>query len=212
MKTPHKEAGFTLIELMMVVALMPLLFMSMYYVLTMANVIFQTNDVYARVNQSGLQSLRNVNREIGQTSPNLTPNHLNITNDGNNNSIVRFQIPVDWDNDGDVITAAANPAVEWGAYDQAGQLTNGRLGGWIRYSVNNSNQLIRDVLDAGLVQVAGTSKVIANNVQAFTAIQAQNAVTTTLNLRATDTIGQRGATRNVQQIFTSSTILRNAVN
>ena len=208
----NNQKGFTLLELMFVVLLMPMIFLSMYYVLTMANVIFQMDDVYSRVNQSALQVLRNVNREIGQTSPNLLPSHLNITTDGNNNSIVRFQIPVDWDNDGDVVTSAANPAVEWGAYDQMGQLQNGRFGGWIRYLVNNSNQLIRDVLDSGLAPVSGTSRVVANNVRTFTATQTQNALTTTLNLRATDTVGQGGSSRNVQQVFTSSTILRNAVN
>ncbi len=207
----NNQKGFTLLELMIVAALMPLLFMAMNYILTLSNVVFQTGDVYSRVNQGGLQILRNVNREIGQTSPNATPSHLSITPDGNGNSVVRFQIPVDWDNDGDVITGASNPAVEWGAYDQAGQLTNGRLVGWVRYSVTN-NQLVREVLDIGLAPVAGTSKIVANNVQAFNAVQAQNTVTTTLNFRATDVIGQAGRTRNVQQVFTSNTLLRNAVN
>ena len=198
-------------ELMIVVALMPLLFFSMYYTLTMANVLFHTDDVYSRVNQSAMQIVRSINREVGQTSPNLLPAHLNITADGSGNNVVRFQIPVDWDNDGDIVTAAANPVVEWGAYDHYGEVSNGQLGCWIRYSVTN-NQLIRDVLDAGLAPVATKSKVVANNVQTFTAARVLNTLTTTLTLRATDTIGQSGGTRNVQQTFTSSTLLRNAVN
>ncbi len=206
----NRERGFTMIELMFVVAIMPALLLALHYVLTMANVIFQTSDVYSRVNHSALQVLRKVNREIGQTSPNVTPSHLSITTDPNGNSILRFQVPVDWDNDGDIVTSAANPAVEWGAYDRVGQLQSGRIAGWIRYSVTN-NQLIRDVLDAGLLQVAGTSEVAANNVQTFTAALANSTLTTTLNLRSTDRIGQGGATRDFQQTFTSNTLLRNAV-
>ena len=205
------QKGFTLIELMCVVALMPMLFFSMYSTLTMANVIFQTDDNYSRVNQSALQILRNVNREIGQTSPNLAPSHLSITADLNGNSIVRFQIPVDWDNDGDADTGGLNPQAEWGTYDLIGQRQSGRLSGWARYTVTN-NQLIRDVLDGSFNPVSGLSQVIANNVQQFRITQNQNALTMNLTMQGTDNIGQGGRTRNFQSTLSTNTILRNAVN
>ncbi len=203
------QKGFTLVELMAVSLILPMIVGSMFAVLSMANVIFHTNDIYSRLNQSAMQSLRYISREIGQTSPNATPSHLNIA--AGANSVVRFQIPVDWDNDGDVVNGSMNPNVEWGAYAEAGQTSNGSLGGWVQYSVNNSNQLIRDVLDAGLAPVAGQTRIVATNVLNFTVTQAQSTVTMTLTLRGTDTLGQFGQTRNIQSTFTSATLLRNAV-
>ena len=240
MKNSAAEKGFTMMELMIVVALMPMLFFALYSTFTMANVVLQTDDVYSRVNQSAIQIVRNINREVGQTSPNLLPLHLSITVDGNNNNVMRFQVPVDSDGDGDVTNGAANPAVEWGATDQAPgvvqtslgqtQLTLApRLGAWIQYTVVvtvvNANlttrQLVRDVLDSALVLVPGTRQIIASNVApttganvpGFRAARVLNTLTTTLTLRATDTIGQGGAARTLgDTTFTSSTILRNAVN
>ncbi len=215
-KEPSKNLfnpqGFTLIELAFVLVIFPTLMISIFSVLDMANVIFHTNDVYSRLNQSAMQTLRSISREIGQTNPNPTPPHLNITRDAGNNSIVAFQIPVDWDNDGDVITAGVNPNVEWGAYDEVGRFQSGRLNGWTRYSVVSS-QLIREViqaLDAGQNPVM--RRVIANNVQNFNAVQTQNILSMTLTLSGTDTIGQAGRQRTIQTTFASDTVLRNAVN
>ena len=204
------QKGFTLVELMMTGALLSLLSLSLYAVLNMANVIFHTNDVYSRLNTSAMQTLRSISKEIGETSPNTTPSRLNISTSGGN-STVRFQVPVDWDNDGDATSGTTNPAIEWGAYSLINEGENGTLNGWIRYSVSN-NQLVRDVLDASLVQVAGSSKIIANNVQSFTVTKNSSKVTMTLTLQATDIYGQRGASRNVTATLSSATLLRNAVN
>ena len=203
--------GFTLVELAFVIVIFPTLMLSVFSVLNMANVIFQTNNIYSSLNQSAMQTLRYISREIGQTSPNLQPAHLNIAVGAANNSVVRFQIPVDWDNDGDVVTAGFNPNVEWGVYDEVGRIQNGRLNGWVRYSVAN-NQLIREVLDAAQNPIANLRQVVANNVQNFNAAQAQNILSMTLTLSGTDTIGQSGTQRVIQTTFTSNTILRNAVN
>ncbi len=205
----NAEKGFTLAELLIVVLLLPVLFLAVFSSMTMANVVFRTNNVYGALNQSAMQTMRYINREIGQSSPNASPSHLNITTSAGN-SVVRFQIPVDWDNDGDVVTAAANPAVEWGAYAEANQKTNGLLSDWVRYSVAN-NQLSRDILDSTLTPVAGTSRVVANNVQSFTVTQASSALTMSITLQGSDGVGQSGTSRTLQTSFSSNTILRNAV-
>lgn len=204
------QRGFTLLELMVVIAIFPMIMLATYSVLSASHVIFQTNDVYSRLNQSGMQTLRFINREIGQTSPNVTPSHLTITTVGGN-SIVRFQIPVDWDNDGDVVTGTLNPSVEWGAYPDAGQVQGGNLGGWAQYWAVN-NQLVRDVLDITLVPNPALRRIVANNVQTFTVTQNQRQVTMTMTVVAADTIGQSGMARNLQTTFTDTTLLRNAVN
>src|SRR3989344_6614262 len=97
------ERGFTLVELLVATFLLPVLFLSLYFLLNMSHVILSTNDIFAQLNQSAIQTLRNVSREIAQTNPVATPVRLLITTDPNNNSVIRFQIPVDWDNDGDAV-------------------------------------------------------------------------------------------------------------
>lgn len=206
----NNQRGFTLLEVMVSVFISTIIFSSIYLVLSMAQNIMRSNDLYGRLDQDAMQSLRSISSEIGQTSPNAAPSHLSITTSGGN-SIVRFQIPVDWDNDGDADTGGLNPQTEWGAYDTLGNLSNGRLGGWVRYSVTGT-QLIRDVLDSSLNLVSGASKVIANNVQTFVVTKAQSNVTMTLTLRDTDLIGQKGsAQRQFQSTVLTTTLLRNAV-
>src|SRR3990167_6088309 len=122
----------------MVTLVFSVVLLALFTTMMMAHAIFRTTDLYSQMNHDTMQVLRSISLEIGQTSPNTTPSHLSITTDGNGDSAVRFQIPVDWDNDGDADTGGLNPAVEWGAYDQAGQKQNGRLGAWVQYSVTNN--------------------------------------------------------------------------
>lgn len=211
-QTLKNEKGFTLIELMISGFIVTVLFASVFTVVSMANQVFRTNDLYSRLNQNALQVMRSISREIGQTSPNASPSHLSISTDASSNSIIRFQIPVDWDNDGDADSGGANPAIEWGAYDNPGEKTNGRLDGWIQYSVSN-NQLIRSVLTSGLSTVAGLDRVVANNVTSFTTSQSSNVLTMTISFQVTDTVGQKSTQiRTFSQTFSNVTILRNAVN
>ena len=213
------KKGFTMVELAFVTVIFPIFFLSLYSVFDAANVIYRTNGVFSQLNQNAMQTLRYISREVGQTSPNATPSHLSITQGANNNSVVTFQIPVDCDNDGDVEAGEGasctqnlnnNKYVEWGAYDEAGQTQNGRLGSWVRYSVVNG-QLTRQVLDSGLGPIAGLQKVVANQVQSFAVTQNVKTLTMTMTLSGTDRVGQAGQPRTVQTTFASSTLLRNAV-
>lgn len=210
MKSQRKEKGFTLVELMMLMILLPILFLSIYGSMNMANTVFRSNNIASQLNENARQTLRYLSREISQTSPNVTPSHLTISTDGSNNSIVTFQIPVDYDNDGDVVTDNVSPTVEWGIYEQANQKTDGRLNGWAKYYVSN-NQLIRQVLDSSLNPVDGMSKVVANNIETFTASKNSNQLTMSVTLRAQDTTAG-GSSRAYQTSFSSQTMLRNAVN
>jgi type II secretory pathway component PulJ len=204
------EKGFTLVELLMMMLLFPILFLSVYTSLNMANTVFRSGNIYAQLNENTRQTLRYLSREIGQTSPNISPSHLSITTDGSNNSVITFQIPVDYDNDGDVVTNNVTPVVEWGIYDQANQKASGRLGGWARYQVSN-NQLTRQVLDSSLTAVSGLSRVIANNVQSFSVSKSSNQLTMNITVLAGDTTGGGSTSRTFQTSFASQTMLRNAV-
>jgi prepilin-type N-terminal cleavage/methylation domain-containing protein len=216
------ERGLSLVELMMVVAIMPILFFSLYSLIATSGVIFRTNDVYSQLNQNSMQTLRYIAREVGQSS---SDGVRLIINGGGNNDSVRFQIPVDWDADGDIVQINTNDTVEWGAYDDVGAIpqdpNNPRadlLGRWIQYAViqdptnANNNQLVRDVLDVNLLSFPNLRRIVANGVvvpNGFTITQNQNSLTMTITLTADDAVGQDGVARTVQATFTNSTTLRN---
>jgi type II secretory pathway pseudopilin PulG len=179
------EKGFTLLELVVSGALLTVIMLSVFSVTVMSQQIFTDNGVYARLTQGGMETLRHVGREVGQTGPNTNPDRITITADGNGSSVLCFQIPVDWDNDGDVITAAMNPVVEWGAYDWVGQTTNGRLRLDLLFVDNTADQLIRDVRDSALAPLVS---IVANNVQFVAARNTDHL--TMITLQAADTVGR----------------------
>lgn len=203
--------GFTLVELMFSALIFSIIVLSVYSLLNMSNVIFRTNDAYAQINHNGMQILHSISRELRQAGTDSS--RLVITTDASNNSVVRFQIPVDYDNDGDVTVSSLSNAVEWGSYDQAGQTQRGAgqnpLDRWAQYSVAN-NQLIRQVLDSALAPVIGLNRVISNGVQTFTITTNQNTLTMNVTLTATDSAGQAGSGRTFQITSTAQTVLRNA--
>ncbi len=197
-----QKQGFALIELLMSVFIFSILASTLYSLLTLSQITVRAHDVHARISFDGMQVLRTLNRELSQTS--YTTDRLVITTDGNGNSVVRFQIPVDYDNDGDVITSNLTKSVEWGAYDKFGETQRGSgsdpLNRWARYSVT-SGQLIREVLDSMLAVVAGTTTVIHNDVQSFTVTQNGTYLTLSTTLSVIETTGQSGKTRTLQETF-----------
>lgn len=206
------EKGFTLLELLVAGALFTVVMLSVFSVAVMSQQIFTDNGTYARLTQGGMEMLRHIEREIGQSSPNTSPARITITADADGNSEVCFQIPVDWDNDGDVVTSDMNPDVEWGAYDWVGQTDNGRLNGWTCYSVDtDEGQLIRDVRDSSMNAIDGLTRIVASNVQSFQASRDTDRLTMSMTVEATDEIGKDGTPRVHEMTFTSTTILRNAV-
>ncbi len=209
-----REKGFTLTELIFICGLLPLVFISLYGVLYGANQIFRMNDVYSYENDAAMQILRTMSRELSQTSSVVSPSHLTISNTGlGGSTILTFQIPVDYDADGDVINTASNPRLEWGAYDFPGQTTGGTLNAWIRYTLvastnpSEGNQLVRQVLTNGLGGVAGSQKVLISNVLSFTVSQSSSVLTPTLTVRKQEPI----TGRNMSATFSHSVVTRNNV-
>ena len=205
-----QKKGFVLVELMVGLFIFSMIISTLYSILLLSNVLMRTHEVRARISSDGLQVLRTINRELCQTS--YTTDRLVISTDGNGNSVVRFQIPVDYDNDGDVVTSNLTKSIEWGAYDNNGDVQKGTgqspLNRWARYSVSNG-QLVRDVLDATLTAVGGLTKVISNDVQSFTATQNSKTISLNITLSVSDQVGQSGMQRTLQGTFTYSTYLRN---
>ncbi|MDD5227151.1 MAG: hypothetical protein PHV97_08240 [Candidatus Omnitrophica bacterium] len=215
-KKPRKNArGFTLVEITMAVVFFSLLSLAIFSTVSSASNIMQMQSLHASINQGGTQMLRSIAREIAESSPVADQSHLvlPIPADANGNSIVTFQVPVDWDSDNDVVQSTLTQSVEWGARPfvntPSSQSWNG-LNGWIRYRVEN-NQLLREILTASNGSVLATDIIIPGNVSAFQVTQTSTRrYTLLLTLSKTDAVNQKGATaRTYQTTFDGDVLLRN---
>lgn len=210
MRTLRKRChGVTLVEMLFVGLLIPLIFCAMYVLLRTSTTSYRTNDVQSQLNHHAMQVLRTITRELAQTSPSVDEAHCTLRDDADGNSILTFQIPVDWDNDGDAVDDSAfSMDAEWGAYETPGDVQDGMLDSWIRYSLEEG-QLIREVLDSGQNPIEGLRQVIANHVESFTAVQNLNVVTLTIAMSVVDQTAGTGRTFTVT--LNHDTVLRNEI-
>ena len=209
--------GFTLVEISMAVVFFSLLSLAIFSTVSAASTILQMQTLHASINQGGTQMLRSIAREIAESSPVTDQSHLvlPIPTDAAGNNIVTFQVPVDFDNDTDIVESTLNQTVEWGARPFVGapsDLSWTGLGGWIRYRVVN-NQLLREILTSSVGTVLATDIIIPRDVLAFRVVQTRASTrryTILLTLRKTDTINQKGATaQTYQTTFDGDVLLRN---
>ena len=205
------EKGFTIIELTVVMLIFSIIGAALQSLINLSNVTVRTYDLRTRISSDGLQVLRTIARELGQTS--YTSDRLVITTSGGNGD-VKFQIPVDYDDDGDVVASNMTKSIEWGAYDNAEETQKGLYGNnplnrWVRYYVENG-QLKRGVLDSMGTQISNLTKVVGNDVQSFTVAQNTTSVTLSANISVTDVAGQSGVPRTQQGTFNLRIDLNNA--
>lgn len=205
-----KQQGFTLSEILITVIFLALLGMALFSTLSSANTILQTQVLRASIDQGGMQLFRSMAREIAESSPAADQSHLILATDVGGNSVVTFQVPVDWDGDGDVVQNNLTQVVEWGAYrfvrEPQGQSW---LNGWVRYRVLN-NQLIREVMTSSTGGVQATDVIIPDDVLSFQVTRNVSRLNIRLILRKTDTIGQKGSlARNFQATFDMNVFVRN---
>ena len=76
------QRGFTLTEMMMVVLLFPILFLTLFSTLTAAQSLFRAQNVQSGLNQGAMQMLRYVAREVGESNPSSSANRVSILHRG----------------------------------------------------------------------------------------------------------------------------------
>ncbi len=118
-----KKYGYTLIEMLVVLAIVTLLFSAVFGVLTASNTSFNTSSAQQTVENQARQGLDNMLRELYETSGGRV-----VLSDGN--SVITFKVPMGFDGLGNLL---------WGA--------QGVQDYKIRYLIDNK-QLVRRVLDA----------------------------------------------------------------
>jgi type II secretory pathway component PulJ len=206
----RNERGVTLIEIMIASMFFSLLSFALFSTITSAGTILQMQTLSAGINQGGMQLLRSIGREIAESSPVADQSHLILATDASGNSIATFQVPVDWDNDGDVVQSVLTQTLEWGAYRSVREpQQQSWLNGWVRYRVVNG-QLLREVLTSSSGTVLATDILVTRDVLTFRATLVSRRISIILTIRKTDTIGQKGANaRTYQATFDGDVLLRN---
>jgi type II secretory pathway component PulJ len=206
----RNERGVTLIEIMIASMFFSLLSFALFSTITSAGTILQMQTLSAGINQGGMQLLRSIGREIAESSPVADQSHLILATDASGNSIATFQVPVDWDNDGDVVQSVLTQTLEWGAYRSVREpQQQSWLNGWVRYRVVNG-QLLREVLTSSSGTVLATDILVPRDVLTFRATLVSRRISIILTIRKTDTIGQKGANaRTYQATFDGDVLLRN---
>jgi len=146
-----KRYGFTLIELM-VVALISLIILAVIFgVLSAGRQSWRTGSTQVELQQETRKAMDWMVKELRESGP----AQANITGGG---SIITFQVPVDWEPDGDVVDNNGN--IEWGAEDNLGRSIQYLLGGL------NNRQLLRKVLNGFPVGAqVGVDRILANNIR-----------------------------------------------
>lgn len=207
----RNSKGFTLTETVIAVLFFSLLSFALFSTISSANSILRMQTLNAGINQGGMQLLRSIGREILESSPVADQSHLILTADAVANSIATFQVPVDWDNDGDVVQNALSQAVEWGAYRFVREpQRQSWLNGWVRYSVVNS-RLLREVLASSNGAALATDIIVPRDVLEFQITQiSTRRYSIVLTIGKIDAIGQKGAdARTYQTTFDGNVLLRN---
>ncbi|MBM3252768.1 MAG: hypothetical protein FJZ16_00755 [Candidatus Omnitrophica bacterium] len=145
----NKGAGIIEIAITMVIFL--ILIGMLYGAISSNRVTVNEAQDKVKLQQEARKTLDRLEKELRASRNSLVT--ISPTNDS-----VTFQVPVDWDSDGDVVDAIG--AVEWGAEGNLNWTIQYLLGG-----INNQQILKRVFNTAGIQQ--GTDTVIANDIGSF---------------------------------------------
>lgn len=147
-----KNSGFTFIEVMITLLVFSIISLTLWAVLSTGKHSWHRGVTQIELQQETRKAMDRITKELRQSGS----THMAISGAG---TVLTFQVPVDWDNDGDIVDDDGN--IEWGADDTKD---------WaIQYFLNNNRQLLRRTLDAyPNGNQTGADKILANNIRSDT--------------------------------------------
>lgn len=147
-----KKSGFTFVELMITLLVFSIISLTLWSVLSTGKDSWHRGVTQIELQQETRKAMDWITKELRQSGL----GHAQISGAG---TVLTFQVPVDWDNDGDIVDDAGN--IEWGA--------DGNKDWAIQYFRNNNRQLLRRTLDAyPNGNQTGSDKILANNIRSDT--------------------------------------------
>lgn len=216
------KKGFTLVEILIVVAILSVLVIGLLNVLTAGQNAWYNTDVSVDVQQDLRSATMHLTKELHQSGfkcnnpPSCTSTTVQVTilsgAGPNNTDILRFKVPVDYNQDGYIknsngIVETWGANLTWGCSDFSCQKPLGPVetqsnNYQIEYSVDDSRHFLRKVLDNSLNTIR--TDIYANDIEVFTASLNGNFVNLSLTARKTSVLG-----RQMSSSLSAQVLLRN---
>lgn len=147
-----KNSGFTFIEVMITLLVFSIISLALWAVLSTGKHAWHIGKTQIELQQETRKAMDWITKELRQSGS----AHVQISGLG---TTITFQVPVDWDNDGDIVDADGN--IEWGA--------DGNENWAIQYLLNNNRWLLRRTLDAyPNGNQIGMDKILADSIRSDT--------------------------------------------
>jgi type II secretory pathway pseudopilin PulG len=207
-----RDSSFTLVEVLIVAFLFIIILGGILSILAVGRDSWYQTDVEIELQQDLRKAMTRVTKELRESGFNSAGAVMVTIQDGagvNNSDILSFYVPVDHDNDGDILDDSAN--IQWGApilwankdpnCEGAGD-TCQYLDYKIEYLINDNSQFIRRVLDNNNATVR--EDLYANNIVDFQLSRSTDFVSLGLTARKDTVFG-----RTITQIISSDLYLRN---
>jgi len=185
MKNIFDQSGFTLVETLVSVLIFSLMAGGFFIILSGGQSTWHVTDISIRIQQDLRQALSRVTKELHESGFDHNGTCQVTLLDGagfNSSDILRFKVPVDWDNDSDFLDI--NSYIEWGAptlwanKDPNCEGPNNNcqyLGYSIQYEINDQLQFIRKVLDTSGTVIR--TDIMAEHITDFQVSRNSNIVT-----------------------------------
>lgn len=207
-----RGAGFTLVEVMIVSFLFIIIMGGVLSILSVSRYSWYQTDVEIELQQDLRKAITRVTKELRESGFDSVGIAMVAIQDGagvNSSDILSFYVPVDYDNDGDIVDASGN--IQWGAPTLwANKDPNCEAPGdncqylnyKIVYLLNANNQFIRRLLDNNGATVR--EDLYANNIVDFQVSRTNDIVSLELTARKDTVFG-----RTITKLINSDLYLRN---
>lgn len=208
-----RGAGFTLVEVMIVASLFIVIMGGILAILSVGKYSWYQTDVEIELQQDLRKAMTRVIMELRESGFDSVGSAMITIQDNtgqNNSDILTFSVPVDYDNDGDIVNGSSN--IEWGgATLWANKDPNCEAAGdncqyldyKTQYFINSNNQFIRRALDDSNAAVREDN--YANNIIDFQVTRNNSFVTLELTARKDTSFG-----RTITRSISSEIYLRNS--
>ena len=156
--------GFTLIEMIIVVAIFSIVTAAIFMTMASGRQSWQTNEASVQVQENVRKGLRMLGQEVRESGREQATSHVLING---TNDVIVFQVPIDANTVTPEFDLDGSGKIVWGAEATAGHA--------IRYDLQ-AGQLVRQHVDALALDAnpVGSAKIVANNMTAvsFTRVPA----------------------------------------
>ncbi|HOX54208.1 MAG TPA: hypothetical protein PLC32_02035 [Candidatus Omnitrophota bacterium] len=208
----NKNRSFTLVEVMIVSFLFIVIFGGILTILSISRYSWYQTDVEIELQQDLRKAMTRVTKELRESGFNSAGTSMVTIQDGagtGGSDILSFYVPVDYDNDGDIVDASGN--IQWGASTLwANKDPNCEAAGdncqyldyKVEYLINANNQFVRRAIDNSGNTVR--EDLYANNVVDFQASRIDDVVSLEMTARKDTVFG-----RTITKIISSELYLRN---